>query len=205
MFLDTLELIATAFGVACVWLAVKRSIWTWPTGLVMVSLYIVIFGRAKLYSDMGLQVIYVGLQLYGWWHWLHGGRDGESELPVGRLGSQALAGWIAVSVAGTAVLGWIMATRTDAALPYPDAFTTVTSLVAQWLMARKALENWSFWIAVDVVAIGVYLAKGLYPTAILYAVFLGMCVVGYREWRESTDPSDAAPPLESRWVGSEST
>lgn len=205
MTLDPLELVATAFGLACVWLAVKRSIWTWPTGLVMVSLYIVIFGRAKLYSDMGLQVVYVGLQIYGWWHWLHGGRD-RDELPVTRLRPAGVLVWTAVCVAGTGTLGWVMATRTDAALPYPDAATTVTSLVAQWLMARKVLENWSFWIAVDAMAIGVYLVKGLYPTAVLYAVFLGMCVVGLREWRASMESTDAAPPPvdASRWVGSES-
>lgn len=185
--MDWLEIVAVVFGLACVSLTVRQNIWCWPTGLVMVSLYIVIFWRVKLYSDMGLQVIYVVLQIYGWWHWLHGdGRPKEGEqIPVERLSPPAMAGWVIVSLVGTASLGFVMGTYTDAALPYWDAATTTLSLVAQYLMARKSLENWLFWIAVDTLAIGIYAVKGLALTAGLYAVFLGLCVAGWIAWKRS--------------------
>ncbi|EKD81174.1 MAG: hypothetical protein ACD_39C01929G0001, partial [uncultured bacterium] len=89
----------------------------------------------------------------------------------------------------TVLLGWFMATRTDASFPYPDAFTTIFSLTAQWLMSLKKLESWYFWIAVDVVAIGVYYAKGLYLTTGLYSLFLVMAVIGLLKWRKSLDSS----------------
>lgn len=189
--MNPIEVVAVVFGLLCVWLCVKENIWCWPTGLVQVSLYVIIFYQAKLYSDTILNVIYVGVQFYGWYHWLHGGRD-RGELAVSRLSAPALNGWIVVTVVGTALWGYGMASLTDAAVPYWDAFTTVASLVAQWLMARKRVENWAFWIAVDVVAVGVYLYKGLHLTAGLYFVFLIMCIEGWRAWNrtvQETTPS----------------
>lgn len=180
-WLTDIEIWATLFGLACVALTVRQNIWCWPTGLVMVTLYIVIFHDAKLYSDMGLQVVYVFMQIYGWWRWLH--PDDGDELPVTTLSRREWAAWWAVGIAGTVALGRFMSTQTDAALPYPDAATTVLSLVAQWLMAQKRLANWVFWIVVDVIAIGVYYVKELYPTTVLYAVFLILATSGYLVWR----------------------
>lgn len=179
-----LEVAATVFGLASVYLTTRQSIWCWPTGLVMVSLYVVIFFHAKLYSDTLLQVVYIFVQFYGWFHWKKGGGPG-SELPVTRLSARGWVLWLAVSIAGAAALGAFMAYQTDASFPYADAAIASLSLVAQWLMARKVLENWHFWIAVDVLAIGVYLGKNLYLTTGLYAVFLGLCVYGLAEWRRS--------------------
>ena len=138
--METIEIIAVVFGLICVWLTVRQNIWCWPTGLVMVSLYIFIFLEAKLYSDMLLQVVYVGLQFYGWHAWLHGGPD-RSQLPVSRLAVRDVATWLAVCVAGTLALGGFMSHNTDASFPFPDAFTTTASLIAQWLMGRKKLES----------------------------------------------------------------
>lgn len=179
-----LEIAATVFGLASVYLTTRQSIWCWPTGLVMVSLYVVIFFHAKLYSDTLLQVVYIFVQFYGWFHWRRGGGPG-SGLAVSRLTPAGMAAWVLVSILGAAVLGSVMAWKTDAAFPYADAAIASMSLVAQWLMARKVLENWHFWIAVDVLAIVVYLGKDLYLTTGLYAVFLGLCVYGLREWRRS--------------------
>jgi nicotinamide mononucleotide transporter len=186
-----LEVAATVFGLASVYLTTRQSIWCWPTGLVMVSLYVVIFFHAKLYSDTLLQVVYIFVQFYGWFHWKKGGGPG-SELPVTRLSARSWVLWLAVSIAGAAALGSFMAHRTDASFPYADAAIASLSLVAQWLMARKVLENWHFWIAVDVLAIGVYLGKNLYLTTGLYAVFLGLCVYGLAEWRRSTSMHHSA-------------
>ncbi len=185
-----IEATAVAFGLLCVSLTVRQSVWCWPTGLVQVSLYIIIFYDAKLYSDLILHVIYVGVQFYGWHHWLHGGREG-GQLAASRLTPTALGTWVAVVAAGTFLWGSGMAAWTDAALPYGDAFTTVASLVAQWLMAQKKIENWFFWIAVDVIAVGIYFLKSLFLTTGLYTVFLFLCVLGYMEWRKSLAGSAA--------------
>jgi nicotinamide mononucleotide transporter len=184
-----IEAIAVVFGLACVVLTIKQNIWCWPTGLVQVSLFILIFYDARLYSDLILHVIYVVLQVYGWYHWLHGG-EARSALQVTRMPVFALAAWILACVLGTALWGYGMDTYTDAAVPYPDAFTTVASLIAQWLMARKKLASWFFWIAVDVVAIGVYLYKQLYLTTGLYAVFLVLAVIGFLAWRKTVNPPE---------------
>ena len=179
-----IEAIAVVAGLVCVALTVRQNVWCWPVGLIQVSLYIVIFYNVKLYSDMLLHGIYVVLQFYGWHHWLHGG-EAQGRLAVSSLSVRSIAGWVAASALGCAAWGHAMASFTDAAAPYADAFIAVASLIAQWLMTRKNLESWFFWIAVDVVAIGVYLYKHLYLTAGLYALFLGLAVVGFFSWRKS--------------------
>jgi nicotinamide mononucleotide transporter len=179
-----IELIATLFGLACVALTIRRSIWCWPTGLVQVGLYIWIFYEAKLYSDVLLHCVYVVLGFYGWYYWLRGGPV-RGEPPIVRLGMARFAAWLAVAAAGTVALGSVMARFTDASLPYWDAAIAALSLVAQFLLSRKVLENWILWIAVDVLAIGVYAAKELYITTVLYSVFLAMAVTGWYAWNKT--------------------
>lgn len=182
--LEVIELVAVVLGLTCVVLTVRQHIACWPTGLAMVTLYIVIFFRAKLYSDMLLQVVYVFLQIYGWYAWLHGGVR-QTPLVVSRICPWRAGQWMIVGVGGTALLGFMMSENTDASFPYVDAFTTVTSLIAQWLLGRKILESWLAWIVVDVVSIWLYLAKQLYLTAGLYAVFLLLAALGYVTWRRT--------------------
>ncbi|QDT64885.1 nicotinamide riboside transporter PnuC [Calycomorphotria hydatis] len=179
-----IELTAVAFGIACVVLTIRQNIWCWPTGLVQVLLFIVIFYQVKLYSDLALHVIYVFLQLYGWYHWAYGGKSTAS-LKVTLLRLELRLLWLVFAVFGTFGLGFLMSTYTDASLPYGDAFTTVVSLIAQWFMTRKKLESWICWVAVDVVAIGIYLQKELYLTTGLYAIFLVLAISGYVAWLRS--------------------
>ena len=180
--MSLLEIIASTLGLGCVWLTIRRHIGCWPTGLAMVILYIFIFYRAKLYSDMLLQVVFVPVQIYGWWAWLHGGPD-RTPLVVSRLPAWQVGPWIIACLIGATSLGGSMDNYTDASFPYIDALAVVASLIAQWLMGRKVLESWLVWIFVDVVSIGLYLAKELYPTAILYSMFLVMAVWGWFEWK----------------------
>jgi nicotinamide mononucleotide transporter len=190
--LSILELVAAVLGLISVGLTVRQNVWCWPTGAVMVALYAFIFWRTKLYADAGLQVIYFVLQFYGWYEWLRGG-EGQTALPVSRTSPRLLLGLGILGVCGTAAMGTALGHWTDQAFPYGDSAVTVFSLIAQWMMARKLLENWLFWIGVDVLAVGIYWAKELYPTAVLYTVFLAMCVAGYRLWRRSllTAPAQA--------------
>jgi len=134
----------------------------------------------------------VVMQGYGWYHWLYGGRD-RAELPVTRLSRKAFRIWLLAGMIGTLIWGYFMASFTDAAAPYPDAFITAMSLIAQWLMARKKLESWYLWISVDLVGLGVYLYKDLYMTTGLYSVFLVLAFVGLLEWRKTVGPQPAAP------------
>ena len=181
-----LELFAATLGVIAVWLTVKQNPWCWPIGLVMVLLYSWIFFDVKLYSDMLLQVVYAGLQLYGWWQWTRGGATHHGR-EVTRLGASTVTRDLALGAIGSLLLGAAMAHWTDAAQPWLDAALTGFSLVAQWWMAQKRVQCWSLWIAVDVIFVGLFVYKGLYLTAGLYAVFTALAVQGLREWR--ADPA----------------
>ena len=167
-----------------VYLSVRQNIWSWPTAIVNVTLYVIVFYEARLYADMGLQVVYIALSLYGWYQWLYGGAN-RSELPVSRVPGRTSVILAAIGVATTALLGTVLRGHTNAALPFLDSATTSTSLVAQWMMTRKLLENWMVWIAVDVVYVGMFIYKSLYVTAVLYAIFLGLAVAGHRQWKRS--------------------
>jgi nicotinamide mononucleotide transporter len=190
MQMSPLEITAVVFGLLSVAFTIRQSIWCWPTGLVNVILYVAIFYQARLYSDVVLQLIYVPLQLYGWWHWLRG-RQTQNELPVTRLTPAAMAIWAAVAAILIAADGFIMHRYFNAALPWWDAAIAVLSLIAQYLLARKVLENWLIWIAVDILALGVYATKGLYLTTGLYGVYLVLASLGLVAWIQSRKQTTA--------------
>ena len=185
-----LELIATLLGLANIVLLVRRSIWNYPFGLAMVALYAGIFFDKKLYSDALLQFFFFAIQIYGWWAWWRAG-GGEHKVEVERLTGPARIAWIAMIALTSLAWGWIMGTYTDAALPWWDALIAMGSIAAQILLARRRIENWILWIAVDAIAICVYLAKGLTLTAGLYSIFLALCVLGLREWAAAECQAEA--------------
>ena len=163
-----------------------------------VSLYAVVFWQAKLYADMGLQGVFFAVCLYGWWEWLHGGAGG-GRLSVSRASRASLGVLAALGAVFATALGYALHRTTDAAYPFVDSTLASFSLVAQWLQSVKKVETWWFWIAVDVGYVGMYLAKGLWLTSLLYAIFLALCVIGLRDWRRSLaapPASDAAPAAE---------
>lgn len=178
----TIEISGAVFGFLAVYFTIKQNILCWYFGLVQVTLYCFVFYTSKLYSDMILHIIYIFLQFFGWYSWKYCGTN-HSKLRVKSINNTTL--WIVVTVLGTLILGYMMQLNTDASFPYADAFTTVASLVAQYLMIKKVLGSWLFWIVVDIVAIGIYAYKGLYFTTILYAVFLVMAIIGYFEWKKA--------------------
>ena len=178
-----IELAATALGLSSVWLTARQSLWCWPTGLAMVSLYLVIFWEAKLYADMALQGVYIALQLYGWAVWARGGDDG-GRLSVRGARPGELWGGLALATAVSLAAGAALARLTDGSLPWLDATTSTFALLAQAWMSRKIWQSWLVWIAVDVVSAPMYAAKGLWLTCALYIVFLGLAVAGLRAWRQ---------------------
>jgi len=179
-----LELVAVAFGIVSVFLSVRENIWSWPTALVNVALYTLLFYKTGLYSDMGLQVVYSALSLYGWYEWLYGGKN-KTELRVSRTPRRI---WMSVAVIGVvfwAVDGYATSHLPNVSLPYVDAATTTISLVAQYLMTRKYLENWALWIGVDVMYVGMLSFKGLNLTAFNYAIYLVLAIMGHVAWKRS--------------------
>lgn len=179
------EIVGVASGILGVWLTTRQRIWCWPVGLVSVAAFVVVFFRAKLYGAMGLQFVYVGLLGYGWYAWLYGG-EGHHALKVSRVPRRLALALVIGSSIAAAAMGFWLHRHTDEALPYVDGFTTSFSLAAQWMQARKYLENWAVWVVVDVVYVGMSLSRGLTMTALLYAVYVGLAVVGFRDWRRST-------------------
>jgi nicotinamide mononucleotide transporter len=176
-----IEMAAVACSLANVLLIIRRSLWNFPFGLVAVVLYGIIFYDYQLYSDAILQVYFFVIQLFAvvwWWR----GQQADGEVTVRRLSPAMLGLTIVAAVLIALVVGSLMARLTDAALPFWDAGVLTLSITAQTLLARRYLENWLFWIATDILAIGVFAAKGLAPTAALYAVFLCLAIWGLRDW-----------------------
>jgi len=179
-----IEWIAAIAGAISVYLSARENIWSWPTAIVNVGLYIFIFRESGLYSDMGLQVVYLVLSIYGWYEWLHGGTN-KTKLEVSKASGRV---WLVSGVAGVVggLVIWSITRRLHGvSIPSIDAGLTATSLVAQWLMTRKILENWILWIVADIVYVPMYIYKHLYVTSGLYLVFLVLAIMGLVEWKRS--------------------
>ncbi len=170
-------------GGLCVWLVVKQNIWNWPVGIANNIFFIILFFQSRLFADMGLQFIYIILSVIGWHFWLKGGKD-RTELTVTRAPVKLMFGLMFLLVVSTGILTYILIQVNDSA-PFLDALTTMLSLAAQFLLTKKYIQNWYFWIIADVIYIYLYFAKGLGLTAVLYAVFLSMCLIGLNRWRKS--------------------
>ncbi len=177
-----LEWAAVLTGFACVWLAARESLLNFPVAIFSCLLYVVIYYRQGLYSDSGLQGIFIALSAYGWYEWRHGGR-GDTELPVTHVTPVEWGLAAAFILAYTLGSGYYLAHHTDSTFPHWDSFTTGTSIAAQFLLMRKRLENWWLWLLVDVIYIPILWVKHLYPTSLLYALYLGLAAYGYWEWR----------------------
>ena len=178
-----LQLAATVTGILCVYLQTREKILAWPFGIASVTISVFIFAQSGLYSDVILHLVYVILNVYGWWNW-HTRRKSDTSLaPILVLSKQDWIIWPITIVIGTGLLGALMGYYTDASVPYFDAFTTVGSLVAQYLLAKKVLQNWALWILVDVVAINVYIYKEIYIIAFLFSVYLILCIKGHFDWK----------------------
>ncbi|MEG3087288.1 nicotinamide riboside transporter PnuC [Sphingomonas sp. PB4P5] len=179
-----LELLAALLVLINVALVARRSVWNYAFAIAGVALYALVFYQAKLYSDMLLQGFFLVINLYGWRHWSRSLAT-AGRVSVSRLTPAARAVWLAGIALATFAWGSAMHRLTDAALPFVDAGIAMTSIVAQILLSRQKLENWLLWIAVDLVAIGVYAARDLRVTALLYVLLLGISIWGLIDWRRA--------------------
>ena len=174
-------------GGICVWLVVREHIWNWPIGIINNIAFFILFWKSRLFADMWLQVIYFALGLYGWIHWLRGGRN-HTRLEVSHT---TPAEWIGVAMFIPAATWGLreLLTMANGAAPFWDSLTTIISLAAQWLLCRKRIENWFLWIAADLIYVPLYFNRQLALTGILYGVFLLMCIAGWRAWQRQLNAS----------------
>jgi len=177
-----LEIMGVITGLLCVGLAALNNIWNWPIAIISVGIYIFIFFDSHLYADMGLQVYFMGMNIYGWYYWSQKPAS-EDKTPVMRITQQEVMYSLIAVVVFTIFLGSVLK-YTPASYPYIDSFCAACSLVAQVFLARKVLENWLIWIFVDIIYEGVYIFKNLDLTAIMYAVYVGLALWGYMDWKK---------------------
>jgi nicotinamide mononucleotide transporter len=180
-----LEWCGVISGILCVWLAAKNNIFNWPVAIVSVLIYTVIFFETRLYSEVGLQIYFLFMNVYGWYYWTKNKNSAEPATPVSMINKNEIILSILGIILFTVILGSILHYNTFAAFPYLDSFCTACSLIAQIFLARKVLQNWLIWIFVDVIYVGVFISKNLYPTALMYTLYIYIAWVGYRDWKKT--------------------
>ena len=177
-----LEIISFLLAIITVALNIRQNHWAWLFSILSSALYGIVFVNSRLYGDAGLQCVFVAVSVWGWYQWLRGGSE-HQPLRVSRLDKHGLL-WSALAwLAGFAVLSVFLHRFTDTDVPHMDGFLTAGSLVGQFLLSRKKIENWLVWIAVDVLYVGLYLYKHLTLTAVLYGLFVLLAIAGWRAWR----------------------
>ena len=185
---NKVELSGTVFGLIYIWLSIHQSLYTWPAGIITSLLYCWVFFESKFYAGMGLQVYYVIISLYGWWSWQRGGQSGldDKKLSVSCTNRNLWIKLFCINLLVTLLMYYLLGRYTDSPIPFGDAFTTSLSIIATWMLARKKIEQWLIWIFIDLVSSGLYLYRGLYPTVLLFTVYMVMAVIGYYEWRKES-------------------
>ncbi len=185
LLFNKIEVLGAILGILYIRFSIRQNIFTWPTGILTSSLYIVVFFNSALYAAMGLQFYYVVISIYGWYYWLNGKKDdNKSQIPV-RTVNKSL--WIKIAIVSIILfflLRYILINFSDSDVPNLDSLTTSLSIVATWMLAKKYIENWLIWIFVDITSIGLYIYKSLWPTVILFIVYTVLAYFGYIEWKK---------------------
>jgi nicotinamide mononucleotide transporter len=182
------EAVSVLLGIVYLVLAIRESLWCWPAAFLSSVLTMAVVFDARLYSEVALNAYYAAMAAFGWYQWRYGGRrQGAAELPIAVWPLKMHAVAIGGSLALAAVVGSYMSRHTQAAFPYLDAFVTVASVVTTYMVARKILENWLYWLVVDSLALYLYWQRELYLYAGLFALYLVLVVLGlvrwHRDWR----------------------
>ncbi len=178
-----LELVAVVLALVMVGCNIREIHWGWPLAILSSLLYGELFWRNRLYGDAALQGVFVVVAFWGWWQWLRGHRADGRVLHVQRLTRTGAIRTIAACAVLWPATGLILQKFTNTDVPWWDAFPTAVSLVGQFLLGRKYIENWLAWVAVNVVSVGLFAYKGLWLTAVLYTLFIGLSVAGWHAWR----------------------
>lgn len=182
-YMTWLELIAVIFSIIYLLLIAKGNILGWWAAVVSVCIYIYLCLNAALLAETGLQVFYLIMAFYGMYKWKENSETAEETIKWGKLKMNVIT--IIASLLFAVALGFILQQYTAAALPYLNAFTTSFSLAATWMVAKKLIENWLYWIVIDGAAVFMYAERNLYLTAFLMFVFTILAVYGFIQWRRA--------------------
>ncbi len=187
--MNWLEIIGTIVGIIYLWLEYRASIWLWLASLIMPAIYIFVYYQAGLYADFGINIYYLLASVYGIYKWMAKptkGTQGElTHIPITKTPKSYYLPLTIISILLTLILGGTLEFATDSTVPWIDGFTTALSIVGMWMLARKYIEQWWVWGIVDIVSAFLYIYKGLYFTAGLYALYAVIVVFGYRKWSKS--------------------
>lgn len=186
-----LEIIGVVSGIATVYLAARNNIWNWPIGVVSSIVFTVVFFQSGIYADSGLQVFYVVTGLYGWYFWLRGGKN-LTPAPVTYASKRTMIILAVLAVVGSLAMGYFLDNTTDSTVPYADGFTTVLSLIAQFLLMKRYVQNWPVWIFfVNIPYVFIYIYKDLDLTSALQLVYIALSIMGWIKFRnEARDTVD---------------
>lgn len=183
-----LEIVAFVLAVAMVVFNIRVNPAAWPLAIASSLLYFALFWNSRLYGEASLQLLFIAVAGWGWWQWLAGRADDGTPLHVHGLTPRGRWNALLALAVAWPLTGLFLRRFTDSDVPWWDAFPTAASIVGQWLLGRKYVENWPVWIVVNVVSVGLFAYKGLWLTVLLYALFVAMSAVGWREWRRIARP-----------------
>lgn len=185
---NKIEVLGAILGLLYIFFSIRQHILTWATGLLTSLLYTVVFFESGFYADMGLQVYYVFISIYGWYYWLKGDKlkteEDDKQVPVKKIPRTVLIKSAVATILIYFMLLFILTRFTNSTVPIMDSLTTAFSITATWMLAKKYIEHWIIWIFVDIVSAGLYVYKNLWPTVILFLVYTAMAVIGYFEWKK---------------------
>ena len=185
---NSFELFGTISGLIYILLSIKQNIWLWPIGFISSGLSFIVFLQSKLYADMLLQVYYLVVSIYGFYHWFSFKNSKTEktglELPVVVLKPLHVIYFVSITVLLTLPCWYIFANYTDASAPLIDSFVSAGSIIATWMLARKVLEQWLWWIVIDAISVGIFFYKGLYFTVVLFVINTIVAIIGYLKWKK---------------------
>lgn len=189
--IGALEALGLIFGLLCVYYLIKNSVLTWPTGITYIFISFVIFWQQQLYGDFLLHIIFLILNIYGWYHWVYGKTKNDKPIKIEWLSFRLNIFYSLIGIVSFVIFGYFLSNVHNiwpnlepASVPYWDAATTALSVVGMWLTARKKVENWFYWGIVDILAVGIYIYKGIYFYALLYFIYIGLAIAGFIKWRK---------------------
>lgn len=187
---QAIEIIGTLVGIIYLWLEYRASIYLWVASIIMPAIYLYVYYNAGLYADFGINIYYLLIALYGWAAWRYGfhlfgsKKKEEKELAITHTPKRVWGKLALTYIAAQCTITYILVNYTDSTVPWWDSFTTALSIVGMWMLARKYIEQWWVWLVVDAVSAWLYIYKGLYFTAVLYAVYAIISIFGYFKWRK---------------------
>jgi nicotinamide mononucleotide transporter len=189
-----LEFVGLIFGLLCVYFLIKESVLTFAFGIAYVIVSFFVFWQIQLYGDFILHIFFLVLNVYGWYYWINGKKEDEEELPITLTAAKPALFLAGFTFLGVIIFGlflehinFFFQGIAPSSLPYWDSTTSILSVTGMWLTARKRIDNWYYWLIVDVLATAIYAYKGIYFYSALYLLYIGMAVAGYKTWKKSME------------------